>query len=499
MNDDQRKRKRGRRGGGKPRSEPAAPLDGTSSETEPGQQSAASGSTTSPLNESTQVDNARLRGSSQPVARSSRQQPDAASPMDFWRSGRSRSHREPRQIATKGPRWWRRLLSLHVPPWMPVGLVIGVTFGILGLLFFVRGATGAPRIGDHWHASYQVVICGERQQNMPTFEGSGSSPGTHGDGVIHLHPFATSAEGSANTLKGYFKTGGGTLSGSEIRSPGFSKTWKNGDKCDDGTEGTLQVFLNSEKLNDFTRYIPKDGDRLRIVFGEVEGGDIVEVDRTIISEDQATRTLELVITGEESATQLDPGALQVAAEEVVRLEVQNNSQLSHGLRVAGPDGEYDTADDFVSNPEIIPAGEKGFLIMRFAAAGEIEFQDSTANEATGTIIVAEAEESEPSPSASPAADAETTIEATEDAFVPSEINAATGQTLRITLTASGRFTHNIRVAGSDGEYETDDDLVSDDISPGGSGELIFMLEEPGTYKFRCDFHPTEQSGVIQIQ
>lgn len=496
MNDEQRKRKRGRRGGGKPRSEPAAPLEGTPSEAELGQQSAANDANP-PQGETGQIGNARLRGSPQSVAKSSRQRPDSASPMDFWRSGRSRSHRERQPVATKGPRWWRGLLSLHVPPWMPVGLVIGVTFGILGLLFFVRGATGAPRIGDHWHAPYQVVICGERQPAMPEFEGVGSSPGTHGDAIIHLHPFSTVAEGSKNTLAGFFKTGGGTLSNSEIRSPGFSKTWKNGDKCEDGTEGTLQVFLNNEKLDDFTRYIPRDGDRLRIVFGALETSSVVEGDRTIIAEDQAERTLELEVTGAEATTQLKPAALQVAAEETVRLNIKNTSELSHGLRIAGPDGEYATADDFVSNPEIIPPGGEGFVIMRFDAPGDIKFEDSTTTEATGTIIVGQPKASPaPSQSQGAAADADVSIETTDDAFVPSEINAATGQTLRITLTASSRFAHNIRVAGPDGQYETDDDLVSADVSPGGTGELIVKLDKPGTYKFRCDFHQSIEGTLV---
>lgn len=381
---------------------------------------------------------------------------------------------------------------------MPVGVIIVLVFGILGLLFFVRSATGAPRIGDHWHASYQVVICGEPQPAMPAFEPGVGSPGTHGDGVIHLHPFATGGEGSANYLRSYFRAGGGNLTGSEIRSPGFTTTWKNGDKCDDGTEGTLQVFLNGEKLNDFLRYIPKDGDRIRIVFGPLEEGDVVETDRTIISESQATTTLEMSVTGVEADTSFSPAALQVAAEEVVRIEVKNDSELSHGLRVAGADGEYNTADDFVSNPDIIPAGETGFLIVRFDAPGQIEFEDSTANEATGTIVVSAAKDDAPSPSASPLADAETTIDATDDAFAPSEITAKPGQALRITLSSSGRFAHNIRLAGPDGQYETEDDLVSPDVSPGSTGELIVTMDDPGTYKFRCDFHP-ETEGTLVVE
>lgn len=422
------------------------------------------------------------------------QSSEPPSPMDFWRSGRMRSQRV--SAPAKPPSTLQRLTALHVPPWMPVVAIILVVFGILGLLFFARSATGAPRIGDHWHASYQVTICGENQPAMPSFESTGGSPGTHGDGVIHLHPFVAGAEGSANSLNGYFETGGGKLSGSEIRSPGFSTTYKNGDKCDDGAEGTLQVFLNGENLKDFTRYIPKDGDRLRIVFGPLEEGDVVETDRTIVAESQATRTLEMTITGAESDTVLSPSAFQVDAQEVVRLEIKNESDISHGLRVAGPDGEYDTADDFVSNPDIIPAGETGFVILRFDAPGTIEFRDSTATDVTGSIIVGEAQVTDPSPSASPEPDAEVAIEATEDSFVPSEISAAAGQTLKITLTATGRFAHNIRIAGPDGEYKTDDDLISEDVVPGAGVEFIVNLTEPGTYEFRCDFHRSTGGTIV---
>lgn len=443
---------------------------------------------------------ARRAGQGQPGRSAARpgKTPSDLSPMEFWRSGRARSYRERPSAAVRGPGPLQAVMSLHVPPWMPVVGIIVVVFGILGLLFFTRSALGAPRIGDHWHASYQVTICGEKQQSMPAFEAGGGSPGTHGDGVIHLHPFTGGAEGSANYLRKYFEVGGGKLTGSEIRSPGFSTTWKNGDKCDDGTEGTLQVFLNSEKLDDFGRYIPKDGDRLRIVFGPIEEGDVVETDRTIIAEGQATQTLEMTITGAESDTVLDPSALQVNAEEVVRLDVRNESDISHGLRVAGPDGEYDTADDFVSNPDIIPAGETGFLILRFDSPGTIEFRDSTATEVTGTIVVGEAQDSEPSPGASPAADAEAAIEATEDSFIPEEISAVAGQTLKITVSATGRFAHNIRIAGPDGQYETDDDLVSEDVGPGGRVEFVVTMDEPGSYKFRCDFH-TQTGGTLVVE
>ena len=54
--------------------------------------------------------------------------------------------------------------------------------------------------------------------------------------------------------------------------PGTPKdqVYKNGEKSKDGCEGVLQVFVNGEKMANWSRYIPQDGDRVRIVFGPEE-------------------------------------------------------------------------------------------------------------------------------------------------------------------------------------------------------------------------------------
>ena len=159
------------------------------------------------------------------------------SPLAFWRRGRARTYREQPMPKQTLKRTLRRVGGLDFPPWAPVLVIIAVVFGILGALFFVRGATGAPRIGDHWHATYQIVICGERQPNVPTFEAAAGSPGTHGDGVFHQHPFSPEGEGAGSNLRSFFKEGGGKLTGSEIRIPATRETYKDGDLCDDGRPG----------------------------------------------------------------------------------------------------------------------------------------------------------------------------------------------------------------------------------------------------------------------
>lgn len=129
-------------------------------------------------------------------------------------------------------------------------------------------AVAGPIIGrDHWHATYQVIICGQRQPNFPQWLGGVH---THSDGVIHIHPFTASEEGAGARLVKWFEYGGGELTQTEMRMPSSRETFKNGDRCPDGNEATLQVFVNGEKLDDWSQYIPQDGDRIRIVFGQAE-------------------------------------------------------------------------------------------------------------------------------------------------------------------------------------------------------------------------------------
>jgi hypothetical protein len=117
---------------------------------------------------------------------------------------------------------------------------------------------------DHWHAVYAVLICGQRQPNFPTWE---AGVHTHADGVIHIHPFMPSEEKEGARLTKWFEYGGGLLSLSEMRMPGRDQVYRNGDRCPDGSEGALQLFVNGERLDDWSGYIPQDGDRVLIEFG----------------------------------------------------------------------------------------------------------------------------------------------------------------------------------------------------------------------------------------
>lgn len=423
-------------------------------------------------------------------------------PMDFWRSGRVRSYREA-PLPKEGPgRWVKQITGLYLPPWVPVVGIILVVFGILGLLFFTRSAVGAPRIGkDHWHAPYQFWVCGERQPNFPAWE---AGVHTHADGVIHIHPYTPSEEGAGARLVKWFEYGGGKLTSDSIRAPGSRTTYKNGDKCPDGTEGQVQVFVNGQKLDNYMRYLPKDGDRVRIVFGPPEEV-VTQTDRTVIPEAQATRTVEIAVTddGSESSTKFDPASLEMNTGETVKVVIKNTGQISHGFRAKGDDGQYDTSDDYVSNPDVIKPGEQGVAVVRFDTAGTVEFRDETLNQVTGTITVKEgpAPTVTPSPTPGVSVDVELDLSTGDNFFQPAELQVKAGQKFRIKIQNTGTYAHSLRIAGPDNRFETEDDLVAtpDTIGPGKSAELIGQLDEPGVYQFRDDFLPTLMSGTITVK
>ncbi len=424
-------------------------------------------------------------------------------PMDFWRSSRVRSYREAPVSREGGGGLLKRFSGMYLPPWVPVVGIIVIVFGILGFLFFTRTAVGAPRIGrDHWHATYQYWVCGERQPNAPAWE---AGVHTHADGVIHIHPFTPAEEGAGARLVKWFEYGGGKLTKDEVRAPGSRDTYKNGDTCPDGRPGEVQVFVNGQKLDDFSRYIPKDGDRVRIVFGPPEEV-VTQNDRTIIPEGQASRTVEITVTddGSESSTKFEPASIEVNTSETVKIIIKNAGKISHGFRAQGDDGQYDTSDDYVSNPDVIKPGEQGVAVVRFDTGGAtVEFRDETLNQITGSITVKEgpAPTVTPSPTPSEAVDTELDLTVADNSFNPAHLEVGVGQKFRIRIQNAGSFAHSLRVAGPDNQFETDDDLVAvpDTINPGKTAEIIGQFDKPGTYQFRDDFWPTLMTGTITVK
>ena len=102
---------------------------------------------------------------------------------------------------------------------MAVVVILGVL--LVGWARSNREATSAPRLGDHWHSVYDVYVCNGpgtgvfRQKIIVETDPDGIH--THGDGLIHIHPFSANATGDDATLGKFFEAFGGYISDSAIK------------------------------------------------------------------------------------------------------------------------------------------------------------------------------------------------------------------------------------------------------------------------------------------
>ncbi|MDG2426910.1 MAG: hypothetical protein P8M16_00665 [Acidimicrobiales bacterium] len=94
----------------------------------------------------------------------------------------------------------------------PAMVALVVVLGAL-LVFWARTdreATSAPRVGDHWHSAYDVYVCDTFRSKI-VLETDPNGIHSHGDGLIHVHPFNKLASGRDATLGEFFAAFGGAI------------------------------------------------------------------------------------------------------------------------------------------------------------------------------------------------------------------------------------------------------------------------------------------------
>ena len=105
----------------------------------------------------------------------------------------------------------------------PMAVALVVVLGSLLVLWARtdREATSAPRVGDHWHSVYDIYSCiGEGSWTWRPkiiVEQDPDGIHTHGDGLIHIHPFNSLATGRRAQLGTFFQAFGGYISASAIK------------------------------------------------------------------------------------------------------------------------------------------------------------------------------------------------------------------------------------------------------------------------------------------
>ena len=160
----------------------------------------------------------------------------------------------------------RRARKITPRTWLTLGGVLAGFVVVLVFLIVTSGGAGSggryPAIGDHWHARYNISICGE---SVDTFPASPGEVHTHGDGLFHLHPLRLGEAGRNSNLARFMASTGSRLTNDSIQLP-TGEVYTNGDECPDGTPGRLYLRVNGVAMSDIAAYVPRDGDELEFGF-----------------------------------------------------------------------------------------------------------------------------------------------------------------------------------------------------------------------------------------
>ncbi len=145
----------------------------------------------------------------------------------------------------------------------PLAIALTLVLG-LALIVYARQTRPAadsspPTINDHWHATYGFYLCDQWFELSGNLEEVNSQGGlintrflasgvhSHDDGVIHWHPYGSTAVGRRAILKVFFDSYGVELSNDELKFPdnnipptGLQEYIEGETKCD-GEDAELSV------------------------------------------------------------------------------------------------------------------------------------------------------------------------------------------------------------------------------------------------------------------
>lgn len=133
-----------------------------------------------------------------------------------------------------------------------LGIVAIIGLGI-GILVFARNTNlnstkndTSPKAqisgtdpGEHWHAAFALNVCGKELTAIPQPPDDPLGIHTHGDGLIHIHPFTVNAAGKRATMAKYWDLVGLKVTDDGFKDPSTGKVYKAGETTCGGKETEL--------------------------------------------------------------------------------------------------------------------------------------------------------------------------------------------------------------------------------------------------------------------
>jgi len=161
--------------------------------------------------------------------------------------------------------------------WIGISITILVVFAV-GVMWMLKNKPETYTDREvHWHATFELEICGERMDLPCKKVGSGQVHGKSFCGMVLMHHH----DDNTMHIEGLIQNKEDIFLGNffdEIGVP-FAKDrileYRNGDECPDGRPGVLKMYVNDQPRDDFREFVPfATGDArkqvIRLVFGPEE-------------------------------------------------------------------------------------------------------------------------------------------------------------------------------------------------------------------------------------
>jgi hypothetical protein len=130
-------------------------------------------------------------------------------------------------------------------------IVVGIIIAGLVLVAFARttrDAQASPTLQDHWHSAYTLYDCATGGV-LPAFDSQFDPQGihSHGDSLIHVHPFSASVTGANAQMSVFLEAMGATVEPEAITLPG-GETLEAGVECE-GEPTEIVIAIWEDGLN----------------------------------------------------------------------------------------------------------------------------------------------------------------------------------------------------------------------------------------------------------
>ena len=119
-------------------------------------------------------------------------------------------------------------------------VIVGVLVVGLARSSNSKAAAEAPAVTDHFHAAYGIYVCDKFLDPLTDPGGDTLGIHTHGDGIVHIHPFGSAAAGKNATMTTWGKTDGLTFSKNGFTVNGT--TYDNGFDCN-GQPAKVNLYV----------------------------------------------------------------------------------------------------------------------------------------------------------------------------------------------------------------------------------------------------------------